>query len=193
MKWRITLLSLITLPSIAETNPAEFHQAIYALHEQQIAQHQIRTEESAAQYEGDAAKRYRYVDTHYYDAASGHLISHVRRDAENLEYVHIAEVNIYENGRLVRDFGSLTLPWAPLHPTRTFINLHHYNEQLHSLRQYDFYGDISYESCEGKYEGKPVRLSLELSDINAKSTASAVYQACFKGMRTDWEQYKNPH
>lgn len=193
MKWRISLLSLITLPSIAATNPAEFHQAIYALHEKQIAQHQIRTEESEAQYEGAAARRYAYVDTRYYDAESGRLISHVRRDAANPEYVHIVEVNIYENGRLVRDFGSLTLPWAPLHPTRTFINLHHYNGPLHSFRQYDFYGDIGYESCEGKFEGKPVRISLEGGDINPKLTSNPAYQACFKGMNPSWEQYKVPH
>lgn len=193
MKWSMTLLALISLPSIAATNPAGFHQAIYALHEQQIAQHKIRTEQSEAQYEGAAAQRYAYVDTYYYDAVSSHLISRVRRDAAMPEYVHIIEVNIYENGRLVRDFGSLTLPWAPLHPTRTFINLHHYNGSLHSFRQYDFNGDIGYESCEGKFEGKPVRISLDGSDSNAKSTSTAIYQACFKGINANWEQYKTPH
>lgn len=193
MKWCIALFSLIALPSIAATNPAEFHQAVYALHEQQIAQHKTRTEETEAQYEGAAARRYAYVDTHYYDVESGRLISRVRRDAAAPEYVHIVEVNIYENGRLVRDFGSLTLPWAPLHPTRTFINLHHYNGALHSFRQYDFYGDVGYESCAGKFEGKPVRVSLDAGEINEKTTASPLYQACFKGLSANWEKYKSPH
>jgi hypothetical protein len=54
--------------------------------------------------------------------------------------VHIVEVNVYENGKLVRDYGSVTLPWAPLQPVRTFINLHHNNGRLHSFRQYDLFG-----------------------------------------------------
>ena len=193
MKLRITLLCLIALPSFAATTPQEFHQAVYALHEQQIAQHKIRMEMTEDRYEGAAAARYAYIDKRYFDAESGQLISHVRHDAENPQDGHIIEVNIYENGRLVRDFGSLTLPWAPRQPTRTFINLHHYNGSLHSFRQYDFNGDIGYESCEGKFEGKPVRISLDGSDSNAKSTSTAIYQACFKGINANWEQYKTPH
>lgn len=193
MKPSLVLLGMAWLPVLATASPADFHRAVYVLHEQQIAQHQIRTEEAKGAYEGAAAARYRYTDTRYYDAASGRLLSNVRRDAAKPDYVHIVEVYLYEKGKLVRDFGSITLPWAPLHPVRTFINLHYYNGQLHSFRQYDYFGQVGYEFCDGELAGKPVRISLDGSDIDAVATATPEYKACFSGMSTDWAQYTRPH
>lgn len=192
MRLGLILLAPLALPAFAAQTPAEFHRAVYALHEQQIAGREIRTVEEAGKYEGAAAARYRYIDTRYFDAASGQLLSRVRRDAVAPEFVHIIEVNVYENGRIVRDFGSITLPWAPLKPTRTMINLHHYNGELHSFRQFDFFGDVAYESCEGKLADKPVRISLDGSDINEKTTGTTAYKACFEGVGRDWAQYKTP-
>ncbi len=193
MKMHFVVLCVVCMPVFAAPSPADFHRAVYALHEQQLAQRPIRTEEEKGDYEGSAAARYRYVDTRYFDAASGQLLSRVRRDAAMPELAHIVEVNVYENGRLVRDFGSVTLPWAPLQPVRTMINLHHYKGGLHSFRQYDFFGQVAYESCEGQLDGKPVRISLDGSDINAASTASASYKACFDGASKDWARYLAPH
>lgn len=193
MKIYAALLSMMLLPAFAVASPADFHQAVYSLHEKLIADRKIRTEEEKANYEGAAAKGYRYIETSYYDADNGLLISRVRRDAARPEYIHIAEAYIYENGRLVRDFGSITLPWAPLHPVRTFINLHHYNGALHSLRQYNYEGEVSYESCKGELNGKPVRLSLDSIDIDKATTATPEYQACFDGMSTDWKTYTRLH
>lgn len=193
MKIHAALLSMILLPAFAVASPLEFHQAVYALHKTLIADRKIRTEEEKANYEGAAAKGFRYIETSYYDADNGLLISRVRRDAARPEYIHIAEAYIYENGRLVRDFGSITLPWAPLHPVRTFINLHHYNGALHSLRQYNYEGEVSYESCKGELNGKPVRLSLDSIDIDKATMATPEYKACFDGMSTDWKTYTRPH
>jgi hypothetical protein len=191
--WLLLVLVGVT-PIAAATPEADFHRAVYALHERQVARHAVKTTEERGDYEGAAAARYRYVDTRYYDAADGRLLSHIRRDAAMPELIHIAEVNVYDDtGRLVRDFGSITLPWAPLQPVRTFINLHHYNGGLHSFRQYDFFGQIGYESCEGRLDGKSVRISLDGSDINAASTAAPAYKACFDGMSKDWAQYIAPH
>lgn len=193
MKAYTALFCMVSLPAFAAASPADFHQAVYSLHEQLIAGRKIRIEEDKAHYEGTAAAGYRYVETSYYDSENGLLLSRVRRDAVRPEYVHIAEVYIYENGRLIRDFGSITLPWAPLNPVRTFINLHRYNGTLHSLRQYDYFGQVSYESCKGELNGKPVRLSLDGSDIDAAAAATSEYKACFEGMSTDWAQYTRPH
>lgn len=193
MRTSLALLCMICPPVFAAPSPADFHRAVYALHEQQIAQQPIRTEEEGGSYEGAAAARYRYVDTRYFDASNGRLLSRVRRDAAAPELVHIVEVNVYENGKLVRDFGSITLPWAPLRPVRTFINLHHYNGGLHSFRQYDFFGQVGYEMCEGEFAGKPVRISLDGSDINEKTAAGAPYKACFDGVGANWAQYTTPH
>lgn len=194
MKAHAALLCMASLPALAAApSPADFHRALYALHEQQIAQRAIRTEQETGDYEGAAAARYRYVDTRYYDASTGRPLSHVRRDAANPEFVHIVEVNVYENGRLVRDFGSISLPWAPLQPVRTMINLHHYNGGLHSFRQYDFFGQVTYEFCEGKLNGTPVSIALDGSDINAASTGTTTYKSCFDGVSADWAQYRTPH
>lgn len=193
MKTAIALLCLIAAPAYAAGSLADFHQSLYALHEQQISGRKIRTEEEKASYEGAAAAGYRYVETSYYDADPGVLLSRIRRDAARPEYVHIAEVYLYENGRLVRDFGSITLPWSPLQPVRTFINFHHYNGALHSVRQYDYSGEVSYESCKGDLNGKPIRLSLDSLDIDKATKATSEYQACFNGMNTDWAQYTQPH
>lgn len=194
MKIRLALLWVISSPVLAAPNPAEFHRAVYALHEQQIAQREIRTEEEQGNYEGAAAARYRYVDIRYYDKASGRLLSRVRRDAALPELIHISEVNVYDAaGNLVRDFGSVTLPWAPLHPVRTFINLHHYNGGLHSFRQYDLNGAVGYEFCKGDFAGKPVSISLDGSDITPEHAATPAYRACFDGMSKDWAPYASPH
>lgn len=177
----------------AASSPAEFHRSLYTLHEQRIIQNKVRLEADEGEYEGASAAGYRYVDTRYYDITSGKLLSRVRRDAARPEFVHIVEVNIYEEGKLVRDFGSVSLPWASPHPVRTFINLHQYNGELHSFRQYDFFGQKGYEFCDGKLAGKPVKISLDDSDINESTTATEAYKACFNGMNKDWAQYKTPH
>lgn len=193
MKGLLALLGVITFPVLAAGTQADFHQALYALHEQQISGKKIRIEEERAPYEGTAAAGYRYVETSYFDADNGSLLSRIRRDAVRSEYVHIAEVYLYENGKLVRDFGSITLPWSPLQPVRTYINFHRYNEALHSVRQYDFTGQVSYESCKGEWQGKPVRLSLDSIDIDKATQAMPEYKACFDGMTTAWAQYTQPH
>lgn len=192
MRTLFVLLSLGSLPALAVSTPAEFHQALYALHEQQISDKKIRTEEERAAYDGAAAAGYRYVETSYYDE-NGTLLSRIRRDAARPEYVHIAQVYLYENGKLVRDFGSITLPWSPLHPVRTFLNFHRYNGTLHSMRQYDFTGQVSYESCKGDWQGEPIRLSLDSIDIDKATKATPEYKVCFDDMRVDWAQYKQPH
>ena len=193
MKILLALLGWITLPAFAAGTQSDFHKDLYALHEQQTNGKKIRIQEEKADYEGAAAAGYRYVETSYYDADSGTLLSRIRRDAVRPENVHIAEVYLYENGKLVRDFGSITLPWSPERPVRTYINFHRYNGALHSVRQYDLTGEVSYESCKGDWNGKPVRLSLDNIDIDKATQAMPEYKACFDGMIADWAQYKQPH
>lgn len=193
MKALLAASCLAALPVMAASDPAQFHLEVIELHGKLSARQPVRTEVEGGDYEGAAAARHRYVDTRTFDAASGRLLSRVRRDADHPERVHIVEVNVYEQGRLVRDFGSITLPWAPSRPVRTFINLHRYNGGLHGFRQFDFFGQVGYEFCEGELGGKPVRISLDESDIDAASTSTAAYKACFDGMETDWARYRAPH
>lgn len=193
MKFRILILGLCGAQmAVAAPSRPEFHRAVYALHEQQLARHTVRTEETNGTYEGVAAAGYQYRITSYYDAGTGRLLSRIQRDARLPEAIHIAEVNVYDaDGRLVRDFFSSAPPWRPIHPSHAYINLHHHNGRLHSFRQFELDGLVNYEFCEGELEGKPVRIAL--SDSEEKILASPEYRACFDGMSTDWAQYTTPH
>lgn len=183
-----------TIPTaLAAQSGPEFHRAVHALHKQEIAKRAIRTQEEAGQYEGSAADKYSYTETRYLDATTGVLISRVRRDANNPELVHITEVNLYNGaGQLIRDYTSISMPWAPLQSVRTFINLHHYNGELHSFRQYDIDGAVNYESCEGTLQGKRVRLGIDGADITLELMATPTYQACFGGLKQTFAEYANP-
>lgn len=193
MKFRILILGLCGAQmAVAAPSRPEFHRAVYALHEQQLARHTVRTEETNGTYEGVAAAGYQYRITSYYDAGTGRLLSRIQRDARLPEAIHIAEVNVYDaDGRLVRDFFSSAPPWRPIHPSHAYINLHHHNGRLHSFRQFELEGQVNYEFCEGELEGKPVRIAL--SDSEEKILASPEYRACFDGMSADWAQYTTPH
>lgn len=181
MKFACTLtFILLSASALATPNGPAFHQAVYALHQAKTSKSETRTETEKGQYEGAAARAYSYLETRYFDKKTGRLVSRVRHDAADPNAIHIAEVNIYDDtGRLIRDYGSISLPWAPKEPVRTFINLHQYNGGLHSFRQYDVSGNVGYEFCEGKFEGKPQRLSLDATDITKQVTDSALYRACF--------------
>lgn len=173
-----------------EISPAEFHRALYALHEQIVGKHAVRMEVTEADYEGASGAGYRYNETRYYDAKDGRFLSRVRRDAAAPEAVLIVEVNIYnDTGQIVRDFASASMPWQPAIPVNTFINLHHYQAQLHSFRQYDIYGDARYQACDGSFESKRVSLSLYPEDITVERMSSPVYRACFDGGNEKWKPY----
>lgn len=178
----------------ASIDPAKFHQALYELHLQTIKGKQLRLVETEGQYQGSAAGKYRFKDTRYFDASNDRLLSHVIRDGENPVAIHIVEVNIYDDtGRIVRDFGSITLPNQPTRPIRTFINFHLYNKELHSFRQFDVDGEITYESCKGKLENRTVNISLDGLDIKPATTSFVEYKTCFDGIKTDWANYAVPH
>lgn len=191
--WLAAGLSLAQMVSAAPSRP-DYHRAVYALHEQQIARYAIRTEENAGSYQGEAARGYRYRITSYYDAATGRLLSRIERNADLPEAIHIAEVNIHDTeGRVVRDFFSSAPPWNPAYPSHAYINLHHYNGKLHSFRQFELDGRVNYEFCEGEFDGRPLRISLDGTDIKPPRSTTPEYHACFDGMRNDWEAYVTPH
>ena len=203
-KFRVTLLPGIMLlafsalspkPSQAESiDPVKFKKALFELHQQQVKDKQLRLEETEGQYNGKAAERYRYLDTKYYEAGSARLLSHIRSDADRPEILHIIEVNIYDNaGRVVRDFGSVSLPSTPAYPARTLLNFHRYNGELHSFRQFNEFGDVTYEACEGLLEKRRLTISLDETEIKPAVTATFEYKACFYGMEARWDAYAMPH
>jgi hypothetical protein len=192
--WAICLAAVPALSNAATPSGAEFHRAVYALLQHVVSQQPTRTEEAEDTYTGSAAARYRYRETRYFDVQSGRPLGRVRRDARLPEVIHISEVNIYDAaGKIVRDYGSIAMPWAPQNPDRTFINLHHYNGDLHSFRQYDIYGEVGYEACDGALQGRKIHIALDGSDIGPATTTSPDYKACFDGMEKNWRDYLTPH
>ena len=194
LAWALCLASVPATSFAATPSGAEFHRAVYALLQQVVSQRPTRTEETEGAYIGSAAGRYRYDETRYFDAQTGRPLGRVRRDARVPDAIHISEVNIYDAaGRIVRDYGSIAMPWAPQNPDRTFINLHHYHGDLHSFRQYDIYGEVGYEACDGMLQGRKIHIALDGADIDPTTTASTDYKACFDGIEKNWRGYLTPH
>lgn len=191
----VLCLGVLLAPcAAAEPSRPDFHRAVFALHERQIAQHAVRTEVKDGSYQGVAAAGYRYRITRYYDARTGRLLSSIQQDAGQSDAIHIAEVNVYDtDGKLVRDYFSSAPPWRPHHPSHAYINLHHYNDGLHSFRQFELDGRVNYEFCEGDWDGKRVRIALDWIDVDALTRSSPAYRACFDGLRADWARYVAPH
>lgn len=192
-KWMILCALCVTQAAVAAPSRPDFHRLVYALHEQQLAAHTVRTDEETGTYNGLAAAGYRYRETRYYDLKTGRLLSRIRRDADVPDAIHISEVNIYgANGQLTRDYLSIAPPWKPVHPSNAYLNLHHYNGKLHSFRQFELDGQVNYEFCEGELAGKPVRISLPWEDMSKGATATPEYRACFDGMNKDWKTFITP-
>ncbi len=163
------------------------------LHKQQITGRAIRQTEVVGQYYGTAAHGYAYTETSYHDAQTGLLLSRVRVDRDRPKILHIIEVFLYdEQGRIIRDFAAIYLPWAQNAPMRTMINVHQYNRDLHAYRQFDASGERVYEQCKGLHAGQKIDISLEQQDIGPPATVSDVYQACFAGVQQTAGLYLNP-
>jgi len=160
-----------------------FADKVMNLHHKQIAGRNVKVEERVGEYGGEAAKGLRFRERRYVDSTSGKTLSVVRTDRRDSSEIHIGEVFIHDSdGRIMRDYAFIYLPWARGAPIRTFINLHHYPEGLHAYRQFDASGDLTFESCEGEIEGQRVRIRLSDDEIHEFDRQSSAYQACFQGI-----------
>lgn len=172
----------------------QFAKKAHALHKQQLTGRAIRKTEVVERYYGLAAREYSYIETSYYDAKSGLLLSRVRVDRDRPENLHLVEVFIHDQqGRVIRDFSAIYLPWSQHAPMRTMINFHGYNRDVHAYRQFDASGVRVYEQCKGEHSGAPVEISLEDYEIVPTVTASDVYQECFAGVPRKVGSYLSPH
>jgi len=193
MRWIALLALCVSQLAIAAPSRPDFHRLVYELHQQQVANRDVRTEEKSGVYNGTAAEGFGYRITRYYDVKTGRLLSRIQRDAGAPEAIHISEVNVFDaEGRLVRDYLSIAPPWNPTYPSNAYLNLHHYPGTLHSFRQFELDGQVNYEFCEGELDGKPVHIALPWEDINREVTATAEYKACFDTMNPDWKPFLTP-
>lgn len=172
----------------------QFAKKTRALHKQQLTGRTIRKTEVVERYNGLAAREYSYKETKYYDAKSGLLLSRVRVDRDRPENLHLIEVFIHDaQGRVIRDFSAIYLPWSQHAPMKTMINFHGYHQDVHAFRQFDASGARIYEQCMGKLSGTHVDISLEEGEIGPPTTASDVYQECFDGVPEKVGAYLLPH
>jgi len=173
-----------------------FSELLLALHKQQISDRKIKQTEKIGGY-SDNPGYYREIT--YVDEKSGRLLSNIQWETENPDVVHSIQVYVYDNkGRLVRDYVSAYLPYQRNAPVQTLINLHHYNNGLHSFRQFDGSKDLVYEFCEGEFKGKTQQIRLFEDDLvsNDYETRqlfkSPVYKACFKDMSQKLGKFIRP-
>jgi hypothetical protein len=170
-----------------------FAASVYALHDAHLAGREVRRTEVTGEYGGTMAKGYYYREASYADARSGALLSRVRTDRDRPNVLHSVEVHIHDaDGRVVRDYIAIYLPWSQNAPIRTFINLHGYHGDLHAYRQFDASGDRYYGRCTGHHAGLPVDLSLYEEEIRPQVVATELYRACFSGIQEKVGVYRVP-
>jgi len=173
-----------------------FAKLLLAFHEKQISGKDIKQTETVGGY-SDNPEHYREVK--YTDSKSGNLLSIVQWEINNPDAVHSIEVFVYDkNNRVIRDYTAAFLPNQRNAPVQTLINLHYYNGNLHSFKQFDGSKDLVYEYCDGKLNGKDIQIrlfedDLVSNDYDARQLfKSAEYKACFKGANSQLGKYIRP-
>lgn len=174
----------------------QFADSLYLLHQQQLEGKKIRTQSETGGYATHPAF---YVETRYYDANTGLLLSRVQRESKHPDVVHLIEVNVYDQEqRLVRDYLAAYLPDHRNAPIQTLINLHGYTQDLHAYRQFDASGARIYEQCEGENGNQAVLISLDEDEFSAgpgrraKLLDSQIYQRCFAVIPTLADEFLQP-
>lgn len=173
-----------------------FADLLLTLHKKQISGKDIKQTETMGGY-ADSPEYFREVK--YTDSKSGNLLSVVQWEVSNPEAVHSIEVFVYDkNNRVIRDYIAAFLPYQRNAPVQTLINLHTYNGDLHSFKQFDGSKDLVYEYCDGKLNGKDIQIRLFEDDLvsNDYDTRqlfkSAEYKTCFKGAHSTLGKYIRP-
>lgn len=170
-----------------------FAASVCALHGERLAAHEVRRMERTGEYGGTMAKGHYYREASYTDARSGALLGRVRTDRDRPEELHSVEINIHDaDGRVLRDYAAIYLPWSQNAPIRTFINLHGYNGELHAYRQFDASGQRLYERCTGRHAGMAVDLSLYEDEIRPEVVVTEIYRSCFSAIPDTAGVYRIP-
>ncbi|MFV1983279.1 MAG: tetratricopeptide repeat protein [Thiohalomonadales bacterium] len=168
----------------------KFTDSLYQIHQQQLKKYKVRTTSVIGGYPSN--KDY-YTETRYFDKKTNKLLSVIQWEKENKNNIHTIEVYKYDNkGRVIRDYLSAYLPVYRNAPIQTLINIHSYNDKLHSFRQYDASGYLIYEQCEGTFFNDKILLSIDEDEFNSDVIKSEEYLACFNHLPTFVGKYINP-
>jgi tetratricopeptide (TPR) repeat protein len=208
-RWMAVAIALIALSSTAwaaSTDQAvrvdqarvdkwnRFADRLYQVHLKRIAAVPVRTESHVGSYGGDYAAGFHFIETSYFDRASGRLLDRVRVNKAKPKVIHTIELNFYDhNGRVIRDYTAAYLPNFHNAPYQTLIDLYSYHGKLKAFRQWDASGEVLREQCEGSYMGKDVSLSYEDYEMPTDPMhESGVYLACFAALPKTAGKWLNP-
>jgi len=209
IKKQIIILLVLYVPfiSFAEDNRVKedkqhikvwntFAEELYQLHKLSIKNIDVRIEQESGGYPGN--KNF-FRELRYHDSDSGKLISRIQRETANTGNIHLIEVFLYDKqGRVRLDYLAAFLPEFRNAPIQTLINVHHYNDLLHSYRQFDASGALIYEQCRGKLFGETVFITLDEDEINDRhnilktESENEQYFSCFESVPRSAKHFIKP-
>ncbi len=172
----------------------QFVKDVYALHQARIAKIDVEQSEEIGSY-------YLYHDYYreviYKDKKSGRVLSDIKWErGANPERIHTIEVYIHDKqGRRIRDYAAMYLPWGRNSPIQTLVGFYDYQPKLYAFRKFDASGRRVYEECRGDFAGKPVEFGLDEFAMarEAETTMKgAAYRACFKNLPEVAGKYLTP-
>ena len=172
---------------------------LYHLHLSETKKVDIKTKETIGGYGGAFSDKQFYREISYYNKENNRLISKIQWEAKKPNTIHTIEIFLYDDkGQVKTDFYARFLPYARNAPVQTLINVHNYNDKLHSFRQFDANGELIYETCRGKYFDQKINLHLdneEISDFRntvQDDFTSETYSACFLNVAKTASEYLRP-
>lgn len=174
----------------------EFSDKLLAMHNELVKTRDLKVTTRIGGYRG---KPKFYKEYTYVDPKTGHVVTRIHRELKHPENLHVLEVFIYnDKDQLTRDYTVAFLPGFRNAPTQTLLTFYNYNGKLKAFRNFDASNEVTYESCEGDWNGKHVDFSFEdyeISDLrkNPKGIGgSAEYKACFDALPLTAGKYLPP-
>lgn len=172
---------------------------LYHLHLSEIKKVDIKTKETIGGYGGAFSDKQFYREISYFNKENNRLISIIQWETKKPNTIHTIETFLYdEKGQVETDFYARYLPYARNAPVQTLINVHNYNDKLHSFRQFDANGELIYETCRGEYFDQKINLHLDNEEIyDFRNTTqddftSETYSACFLNVTKTASEYLRP-
>jgi len=176
-----------------------FVSELYQLHLAQTKKVPIKTTETIGGYGGGFSNKEFYREISYFNKNNNNLLSKIQWEIKKPDTIHAIEVFLYnEQNKIKTDFYARFLPYARNAPVQTLINLHNYNDELHSFRQFDASGELIYETCRGKFFNKKINLHLDNEEIldfrnnNSDEFVNETYAACFLNVAKTASSYLLP-
>ena len=172
----------------------QFVRNIYQLHIKQTKNKEINTSKRLGGYyrQPDFFKEIKFTDKN-----SNILISRIEWETRQPDKIHSIEVRVHDNNnKIIREYSASYLPDFRNAPYQTLINIHHYNDNIHSFRQYDASANLLYEVCRSGDTNKKLfeHDDYEIPDNFKQGVGSqADYKKCFQQLALSSAQNKPPH